>query len=197
MFGSSVRLRPDVLPVRGELLHSDCEALADSSRAQLGRYLDALGVGHWITEHSSGGCHTWALYLDNGTGDYIYVATPDGPLSPVCDADEFVGGLVSVGFHVDYDRGGDYEDCFEPVCFVDVIDWGADRERAIVDAVARVFVAVGFTADVDGIDWAKVAVAVIDGVCESCGDTGANSYGGPCWSCEAMTEAPKWAGVGA
>lgn len=164
-----------------------------SSRRQIEAALDALGVGVWNLEHSSGGCHTFTLWLDNGSGDYIMVSDAHGPISGDGDADQFLSGGVCVGFyasdqweHITHGEG---------VYFYEGYHEGVDRENAIVDAVGRVFAAVGFVPGVDGIDWERVAAAVLSGVCDSCGGAGVTSWNGsefPCRSCEHQRAAAQW-----
>lgn len=192
MFGSSVRLRDGVAGgSRNREFETPEEAGASSGAIERG--LDALGLGVWCLDHTGGGCHALALHFDNGSGDYVYVTDSEGPLSGWADADDFGSGAVMVGFYAG-EQWEELTNC-EGVYFTEGIAEGVERETAIVDAVRRVFDAVGLTVDVDGLDWERIALAVSAGVCNVCDGVGVQSWGGedsPCWGCLNIAEASKW-----
>lgn len=191
MFGSSIALGSGVPIVpRGRGFENEEQELDSRSRILCG--LDDLGVGEWILEDTAGGCHVFALYLQNGSGDYVYVSDSEGPVSWCGSADDFTSGAVLVGLYVDYERGGDYADCYEAVYITEGFDTCEFREFAIVDAVRRVFDAIGFTAGTDGIEWGKVARLVLARECEVCHGSGVNSVGWECHSCAHRAEAEDW-----
>ena len=185
MFGSSVRLRDGVALV-GRCDEFEDEGSSDASCALLHTGLDGLGLGLWCLDHTGGGCHAFALHLDNGSGDYVYVTDAHGPISRHADADDFGSGGVTVGFYAG-EQWDELTNC-EGVYFTEGFAEGVDRETAIVDAVRRVFDAVGFTADVDGLDWERIAAAVLAGVCNWCDGSGVRA----CSGCESIAEASKW-----
>lgn len=192
MFGASVRLRDGVALVQRPSVIDTYDGSA-ASRRKIETGLDALGVGVWDLEHSSGGCHTFTLWLDNGSGDYVFVSDAFGPVNSDGDADQFSSGGVLVGFYM----GEQWDEMTngEGVYFTEGFAEGDDRETAIVDAVRRVFDAVGFTADGDGLDWQNVAMAVSAGVCDWCDGLGVRTWQGvdsPCSGCEKVAQASTW-----
>lgn len=196
MFGSSVRLRDGVALVSRSSEFEDEVELGASCGALL-RGLDQLGVGEWITEQTGGGCHVFALYLENGSGDYVWVSDARKPLSWACSADDFGSGGVRVGFYPAEESFDDECYNYEGVLFVEGFASGVDRETAIVEAVARVFAAVGFDSSEDRVDWARVAGAVLAGVCERCDGTGEVWWRGDglpaqCSGCRYIAEASEW-----
>lgn len=193
MFGSSVRLRDGVAPVERVPEFED-ECSSDASSALLHAGLDGLGFGVWCVDHTGGGCCTFALHLDNGSGDYVYVTDGYGPITHRADADDFASGGVVVGFYMG-EQWEEMTNC-EGVYFSEGMAVGVDRETAIVDAVRRVFDAVGFKSSEDRLNWDGVAAAVLAGVCNVCNGSGVTSWGGvdsDCWGCKCIAEASTWA----
>lgn len=185
MFGASVRLRDGVALV-GRSSSIDTYTGSAESRRRIEAGLDGLGLGVWCLDHTGGGCHAFALHLDNGSGDYVFVSDAFGPVNSDGDADQFLSGGVMVGFYAS-DQWDEMTNG-EGVYFTEGFAEGVDRETAIVDAVRRVFDAVGFTADVDGLDWERIAAAVLAGVCNWCDGSGVRA----CSGCEIIAEASGW-----
>lgn len=184
MFGSSVRLRDGLALVPRSRVFETWEE-SGASYGAIARGLDALGFGRWDLEHSSGGCHTYALYVGD---EYVWVSDAYGPIGETGDADEFLSGGVMVGF---YSPAGDCEGVY----FTEGMAVGVDRETAIVDAVRRVLDAVGFSFTSDGFDWERIASAVSAGVCNVCDGSSVTTWRGvdsPCWGCECIAQASTW-----